>query len=366
MKLTKKLFGRILAMAMAIAMVLALPTTIDVVKADDAADPSFSVVVQKREKVYSPDTTFTFTVAPISTTPDGYYAAPSNGVSFKDGKNTLTSTPDDGNLSATYYTLGTLILTVDKSKFVDGSNNVQPGKYRYEVKQTAGSYEGITYDTATRYLDVIIKSDGTIMSASLIRNDAKNAVFVNKYGVKGTPTNPDDPTSPDDPSNPGDPNGTVNDLLVKKIVEGNVASTTKEFNFTIKITGTQAAEWYYVEFSDGSASKTVKTNVDNNTISFTLSHNETAKVYGLSATDAYVVTETDANQDGYRTTVSEGDADSTVATSDSLVTQNVTIKNTKNETATGIITEYMPYALMVILAGAAAVVFCRKRRNSEF
>ena len=64
MKLTKKLFGRILAMAMAIAMVLAMPAAINVVKADDAADPTFSVVVQKCDKVYSPDTTFTFSVAP--------------------------------------------------------------------------------------------------------------------------------------------------------------------------------------------------------------------------------------------------------------------------------------------------------------
>lgn len=359
MKATKKFIGRILAMVMVVTMVLALPIGVNVVKAADAAEPSFSVVVQKRAKVYSPDTTFTFTVSPVATTPDGYYGAPTTGVAFKNGVNTLTSTPDDGNLSATYYTVGSLTLTVDKTKFVDGSGNVQPGKYRYEVKQTAGSYEGITYDTVTRYLDVVIGSDGTILSSSLIRNDAKNDTFVNRYGVKGNPTNPSDPT------NPGDPDGKVNDLVVKKIVEGNVASTTKEFNFTIKITGTQAKEWYYVEFSDGSAAKTVKTDVDNNTISFKLSHNETAKVYGLSATDAYVVEETDANQDGYETTVSEGDANSTVATSDSLVIQKVTIKNTKNETPTGIFMEYMPYALLVILAGAVAIVFCRRRKNSE-
>lgn len=362
-----KIFRRIASVVMAAAMAITLlPGTITTVKAAEPSQVSFSLTLQKRANVYSPDTTFTFTAAPAATTPDGYYAAPAAGVAFLNGNNTITTTPDDGNLAATTFIAGTLTLAIDNTKFVDATGNVQPGKYRYEVNQTAGNYEGITYDVVTRYLDVTIGTDGSIVYSELIRNSAKSDKFVNKYGVTGTPTDPEDPDSPDDPDTPGDPDGKVNDLIIKKVVEGNVASTTKKFAFTVKITGTQAAEWYLVTFSDGTASKTVKTNVDENTISFELSHNQTAKVWGLSATDAYVVTETDANTDGYTMSVSEGNASSTVATSDTLVEQNVTIKNTKNETATGIILGYAPYALMIILAGAVAFVFCRKRRNSEF
>jgi len=79
----------------------------------------------------------------------------------------------------------------------------------------------------------------------------------------------------------------------------------------------------------------------------------------------YTVTEADYSGSGYKTYVDgvEKREAKGNATADDTV---VTVKNEKNNTApTGVIMTIAPYALMVVLAGAFAVVFLTRRNRAE-
>ncbi len=81
-------------------------------------------------------------------------------------------------------------------------------------------------------------------------------------------------------------------LTVSKIVTGNAGETKKEFSFTLKLEdSTLNGNFGDMIFEDGTAN-------------FTLKHNEQKSAIGLPAGTRYEVTETEANQDGYTTTVS--------------------------------------------------------------
>lgn len=93
-------------------------------------------------------------------------------------------------------------------------------------------------------------------------------------------------------------------------------------------------------------------------------YDETVTIYGLSANDEYQVTEDDANTDGYTTTYESCNEDEAGAMGTDDVTATVT--NTRETTPpTGVIMTIAPYALMVVLAGAFAVVFLTRRNRAE-
>ena len=120
--------------------------------------------------------------------------------------------------------------------------------------------------------------------------------------------------------------------------------------------------------------------VSGGSIIVTLKHGQSVTVYGLSENDQYTITEdtyqgyntsfattvndTEKTGDGYSGTGST--VSTKIATSNSLQTQKVTFTNAKDGSATGLILNYAPYALMVVLAAAVAFVFYRKKRNLDF
>ena len=244
----KKIFSRIAAGVMTVAMAITLlPGTMKTVNAagtGTAENPvksaSVNVTLYKRAKVYAPNTTFEFTVTNLTKDKaketnknedlvPAFQNAPAEAVT----PGSITLTPTEGELDNTSITKE-LTFTLDPSKFT------AMGTYRYEVKQTKGTYEGITYDEDTRYLDVTVATDGTnfyIESAELISYKTgerkKSGAFVNTYGVKP------------DPDNPGTvvPDGTVNDLVISKTVTGNYGERDKKFIFEITINGAEG-EWY--------------------------------------------------------------------------------------------------------------------------
>ena len=88
----------------------------------------------------------------------------------------------------------------------------------------------------------------------------------------------------------------------------------------------------------------------------------------MTAGDSFTITETDANKDEYTTTYTVGtDA---VKSYDNEITATgaklVTVYNKAQDTpSTGVIMTIAPYALMVVLAGAFAVVFLTRRNRAE-
>lgn len=377
----KKIFSRIAAGVMTVAMAITLlPGTMKTVNAagtGTAENPvksaSVNVTLYKRAKVYAPNTTFEFTVTNLTKDKaketnknedlvPAFQNAPAEAVT----PGSITLTPTEGELDNTSITKE-LTFTLDPSKFT------AMGTYRYEVKQTKGTYEGITYDEDTRYLDVTVATDGTnfyIESAELISYKTgerkKSGAFVNTYGVKP------------DPDNPGTvvPDGTVNDLVISKTVTGNYGERDKEFAFTITINGAaDDGELYKLERLSGTSGESEPTKIEKGkSATIYLKHNESVKIYGLTEGDNYKIEEAVAK--GYTTkfetkvgeivnaegTKNGNVAEGKIAKGDSLQEQKVAFTNNREGSATGFALSYGPYALMVVLAGAVAFVLFRKRR----
>lgn len=366
----KKIFSRIAAGVMTVAMAITLlPGTMKTVNAagtgtaeNPVTSASVNVTLYKRAKVYAPNTTFEFTVTNLTKDKaketnknedlvPAFQNAPAEAVT----PGSITLTPTEGELDNTSITKE-LTFTLDPSKFT------AMGTYRYEVKQTKGTYEGITYDEDTRYLDVTVATDGTtfyIESAQLISykngTRGKSESFVNTYGVN----------KPDTENQVPKPDGTVNDLVISKTVTGNYGERDKKFIFEITINGAEG-EWYNLEgqpaIKKGTAAR------------IELKHGETVKIYGLTENDTYTIKELEA--DDYKTTFEtklngtnkageSGNiktATGTIGAGTSLQTQEVAFTNKREGSATGFALSYGPYALMVVLAGAVAFVLFRKRR----
>ncbi len=349
-RLSKKLFAAMMAGTMMTAMIGA---NVYATGGGSTANPQQNVTITKKitkeANVYTPSTSFTFTVEPATgTLPEGITAGPEGGVTFASGEGTITSTPilTDGT-SNINTTVGTTNLTVHEDAF----SKDNPGVYRYVVTETEGDYEGITYDTSEKYFDVFVNNTTGVYAYT----------FTNANGTEKA-----DGTFTNDYTNNGAGSAT-HDITLEKIVKGNQGDLDADFEFQITINGA-TGEQYQVVFSDPTKKAITLTSGTQATIA--LGHNDTATIYGLSASDTYTITETAANQDGYDTEIVVGsgtaDKDGTVSGTISADT-NITVTNTRNASApTGIAMTYGPYALMVALAGGMAVLFLRRRNREDY
>lgn len=105
----------------------------------------------------------------------------------------------------------------------------------------------------------------------------------------------------------------------------------------------------------------------------TLKHRQTFTIYGLSAGDKVEIVEDKANTEGYTTTYATAGKDQLYGdavnyTSKVEVTGSAYVKviNEKDiATPGGVIMTIAPYALMLVVAGAFAVVFLTRRNRAE-
>lgn len=121
-----------------------------------------------------------------------------------------------------------------------------------------------------------------IFKADAKQPAAASVAFTNTYENNDTPTPPTPPT-------PGKDTGS---LTVSKVVAGNAGSQTADFHFTVTLSDASINGSYGdMTFVNGVAE-------------FALKHNEKKTASGLPTGITYMVTESEANQDGYTTTVS--------------------------------------------------------------
>lgn len=303
-----------------------------------------SLVINTDGNTYAPSTEFEIAV---STGAKGAYNDGTSQVTVNAGISgglsgcTITSAPDTQKEPSASYTLqGNL--TVNLTAFTGAT----PGIYHYEVREKAGSYEGITYDSKTYdvYLYLMRTAGNELYIGYAVcvdsGTDAKAALtFTNDYGKT---------------------NDTTHDVTVEKVVTGDMANMSDTFTFSVSVKG-DAGEVYKVVYTQNSVQKIDFVTSDDTITLDGIGNGDTIHIYGLSATDTYTVTETD-NQ-GY--TVSDDDTDSAAGTVDGTVAADNsqhTITNTKDAaTPTGIIMSVAPYALLVVLAAGACVVFLRRR-----
>lgn len=150
--------------------------------------------------------------------------------------------------------------------------------------------DGITLDNIKGYIEVPNAWNQfraydfgfkLIFKADAQQPAAASVAFTNTYENNDTPTPPTPPT-------PGKDTGS---LTVSKVVAGNAGSQTADFHFTVTLSDVSISGSYGdMTFADGAAT-------------FTLKHNEQKTASGLPAGITYTVTESEANQDGYTTTV---------------------------------------------------------------
>lgn len=305
-----------------------------------------SLVINTDGNTYAPKTDFTIEV---STGAKGTYndgtsdeeVEVNGGITGGLSGCTITSDPNTaGGPSASYTLQGNL--TVNLTAFTGAT----PGIYHYEVREKAGSYEGITYDSKTYdvYLYLMRTAGNELYIGYAVcvdsGTDAKAALtFTNDYGKT---------------------NDTTHDVTVEKVVTGDMANMSDTFTFSVSVNGA-TGEVYKVVYTQSGIVETTSVTSGSTINLDKIGNDDTIHIYGLSATDTYTVTETD-NQ-GY--TVSDDDTDSAAGTVDGTVAADNsqhTITNTKDAaTPTGIIMSVAPYALLVVLAAGACVVFLRRR-----
>lgn len=359
----------------ALAMVLAMAVSVFAVNASAAEGDTGSEVepvvgiqmtitkkVTLKEKVLAPNTEFRFTVGAGATglKYDGYdvIQGEANDWTVGDAVTVTKSTT-----SPTVAT-GTTTMTLNKTY-------TEPGIYSYKVSETAGNYDGMIYDTTVKNVLVFVEYNST--TEKYVPTKAV-VVDVNKENVATAAEAKSDLTFTNkyDDAEEG-----THDLTVTKNVTGKLGNRSKGFEFTIKITadgeGQKAGtkEKYFVEttgtITSSSSSSTIE---DDAELKVTLKDGEYVKIYGLSPKDTYSVTETDYTSDGYTTSYQVNDEKAIKGRVASNVMEkadkNITYTNDKDTTTPGgVIMTIAPYALMVVLAGAFAVVFLTRRNRAE-
>lgn len=343
----KRKLGRISAMVAASAMMMSLfgmnvSATEGVVTGEKITSVPITKTVTTDGNTYAPDTTFNFSVE-MATEGDFegnlVYAGVEGGLVAENG---ATFRPSGDAPAASYEAEGSLKVNVAKFS--------KPGVYHYTVRETAGTYSGITYDDS--FYDVYVyvyvddNNDMYVGNVVSVKNGAKTGLaFTNDYGK--------------------DNDGT-HDLKVTKTIQGNQAVIDQKFDFTVQINGT-AGEWYKVVVKENSNTAGTESKIVSGAeaVTYQITNGGSIEIYGLSDDDTYTVVETAANEDGYTTTIDSSATKDGKATG--VVTKDGTVISYVNEknavTPTGVIMTIAPYVLIVAVAGVLAVLFLRRRRS---
>ena len=331
----------------ALAMVLAMAVSVFAVNASAANSPeqvTITKTLTKAAKAPVPATSFEFTITP-GTVADGTTV---DGVPVVAGPAAITDITYANPTVNTDGTQVTYVATVTLPTYT------APGIYNYEVKEVEGSYDGMSYDKNTHSMNVYVNNKNEVYGVTVDgiaygKGDSKkDLTFKNTY--------------------------TTYKLTVGKVVAGLMGVQGDEFDFTVRITGAKDEEYTIVKV--GGQSETIKTAevaLENGskiyvaTTTVTLTGGQNFEVYGLSKSDKFEIVEADYSSDGYKTTNTKvADSLTTGTVTMGETNQEVTYTNTKQPTSpTGVIMNIAPYALMVVVAGAFAVVFLTRRNRAE-
>lgn len=350
----------------ALAMVLAMAVSVFAVNASaaDATDTaitegSFEKKVSVPSDVYGPATQYTFTLATATAGENEKVES----VPVSDGKVGGIYFSKNANDEKVYtYTTTTFSATSkgDQTETInyklDASVFPKPGIYKYTLTETDPQYDGMTADTTVRYLYVYVRN-------------ATAGTGYEVYGVKAfiVTTKADGTTETTKVDGDFDNKyDKTNQLIIKKELVGAMADENQEFKFEVTITaasGNETEQYVAVRknVNRGTEVTTEYTIVSGKKFTFYLKGDETLTITGLSANDTYTVTEDTPND--YKATWTGTHEDGEIDVSKGTT---VTCTNTKESVSpTGVIMTIAPYALMVVLAGAFAVVFLSRRNRAE-
>lgn len=266
---------------------------------------------------------------------------------FTKSETTSYDEPEEGAVTASAATYATgekgiknFNLNIDEAKFKG------PGEYYFKITEKQGTTAGMTYSTQEKMLVVHIYGDGTTPAYYIVENgsEGKNdGTFTNTYEA-------------------------AKSLKIHKEVTGNFGDKTKGFRAIVTFTAPEG-KTVNSTITYGTGSITPREWTVNNegnltaTAEITLKHGDNNDItfvnvpYGVTCT----VEEDSYKSEGYDTSYSQNNGAAV-----SAAEMKVTVTNDKNANVpTGVIMTIAPYALMVVLAGAFAVVFLTRRNRAE-
>ena len=300
----------------------------------------FTKTITKKAEAYVPAGTYEFTLTPST---DKINNTEKSASQISGGAQL------EANISSTYTkNANTSVVLNNKGKItVTASDYGQPGVYKYTLTEKAGAFkDGVSYAGSSKEFYVWIgRVNGELVVMS--------AYFGNAEGTEKE-TNPTF-------TNPYD----TNMLTVEKEVTGLQGDTSKDFSFTLKVNKADSNKQYQFKKGDKGTLTDLEFNA-NGEYTFTLKHSEKIYFYGLVANDKCTVTE--ASAAGYTTTyqLNTGNPAATLPEFAMDADKSVKVVNDKGATTPGgVIMTIAPYALMVVLAGAFAVVFLTRRNRAE-
>lgn len=345
----------------ALAMVLAMAVSVFAVNA--SAEGSTEEVVPATNATVSFTKTIDVTAAEGANTPAGTYKftiVPGSAVSATDTTPEIKAGVAGATIDDVVFRYGDATSKTVNVNF-DHVSFPTAGIYRYIITEVSSSNIDVVIDeNATRYLDVYVVNNGSSREikwsilTSTLKNPTKNSDGQWDYG---TANKSDGFTN----------KYTTYTLNLKKMIAGEMANMTETFKFTIYFNGTAGASFTYDNHTitldeNGSATLTIPA----------LGHEGTAVIKGIPSTVKYTITETVKENEGYTTTYTQTDVTGKqdgVTTTEKVMDKkdnSVEFTNTKDaSTPTGVIMTIAPYALMVVLAGAFAVVFLTRRNRAE-
>ena len=265
-----------------------------------------------------------------------------------------------------------------------------PGVYYWTITKTASQYDSNQGAVSNNNLATQNLTTGEVQTFylyAIVTNDEQDDTLLKvNYGFYESDSETGSATDKDNSIVDQYP-GTKRDLTLEKIVEGNQGDRTKAFAFNIRLLGT-GDESYNLEYSKQSDSDTYA-NGNPRTIAFDspvtvyLKHDQKVTIKDLPEGVSYTITEngvsSGTNGDGYTVSAkvamdtenvtnnagSDGTVSDTSLGKDGAV---VTYTNTKNTiTPTGILLQFGPPAMLLLIAGAGIVmVILSKRRKKIF
>lgn len=327
---------------------------------DETVQITKYLVMDKDANVPNVDFEFTIAVGEQTTVGEGQVVyAGVEGAKITDGATFTTE-------STTYETKqdGDTVTLTGEQKYAkdvvavdfDDVNFTAPGLYHYVVTEKDKTYTGITEDTKTYDLYVLVAVDeaedsvGGLYIAgatfSYMDGDTKLTGMTNTY--------------------------TTHNITLSKTVTGNQGDRNKYFEFTVTINNAIDDTVYNVtgDFTTGKDLNGDKQDDNPTTLTATggtvvqkyyLKDGQNIVINGVADGSTYSINEASYADDGYKTTDS-GNTNGSIANAD----VSVTFTNNKQGTVpTGILLETAPYMILgaVVLAGIVVLFVTRRRRS---
>lgn len=192
----------------------------------------------------------------------------------------------------------------------------------------------------------------TYKIAAKVKNDAQPGTVTNTATIGGALVPKEDTAEVEVIAN--------KKVKITKLVTGNLGNPNKEFAFTATITSADGTPVTLTAPADGAYT------VDAGTIRFGLVNEGSVEIEGIPMGATIVVTETEANQNGYKTTYRIGENELTAPEQGVTVNSDIEITVENHNEAkidTGVLLDSMPYIFVLAVVAAAGIVWMGIRRR---